>query len=104
MKASSVLPTRAALLASAALFAAMPVWAQEASAEIEGEPAAAVDGGDEILVTGTRASQRSSIAFKRPAALVVHGLVRDETGATPDNSVRQPQTGRASCMERVCQY
>ena len=87
MKSSSVLPTRAALLASAALFAAMPVWAQEASAEIEGEPAAAVDGGDEILVTGTRATQRSSIEFKRAADVVVDGLVSDEIGATPDNSV-----------------
>ncbi|QCB53050.1 TonB-dependent receptor [Sphingopyxis sp. PAMC25046] len=87
MKPSSVLPTRAALLASAALFAAMPVWAQEAPAEVEGEPAAAVDAGDEILVTGTRATQRSSIEFKRAADVVVDGLVSEEIGATPDNSV-----------------
>jgi TonB-dependent receptor len=87
MKSSSVLPTRAALLASAALFAAMPVWAQEAPAETGGEPAAAVDGGDEILVTGTRATQRSSIEFKRAADVVVDGLVSEEIGATPDNSV-----------------
>lgn len=85
MKSSSVLPTRAALLASAALFAAMPVWAQEAPAE--SEQAAAVDGGDEILVTGTRATQRSSIEFKRAADVVVDGLVSEEIGATPDNSV-----------------
>lgn len=87
MKSSSVLPTRAALLASAALFAAMPAWAQEAPAETGGEPAAAVDGGDEILVTGTRATQRSSIEFKRAADVVVDGLVSEEIGATPDNSV-----------------
>ena len=87
MKPSSVLPTRAALLASAALFAAMPVWAQEAPAETKGEAAAAVDGGDEILVTGTRATQRSSIEFKRAADVVVDGLVSEEIGATPDNSV-----------------
>lgn len=87
MKSSSVLPTRAALLASAALFVALPAWAQEASAEIESEPAAAVDGGDEILVTGTRATQRSSIEFKRAADVVVDGLVSEEIGATPDNSV-----------------
>src|SRR3546814_1432135 len=86
MKSSSVLPTRAALLASAALFAAMPVWAQEASAEIEGEPAAAVDGGDEILVTGTRATQRSSIEFKRAADVVVSRLLRAEIGAPPVHS------------------
>lgn len=87
MKSPSVLPTRAALLASAALFTAMPAWAQEAPAEIESEQAAAVDGGDEILVTGTRATQRSSIEFKRAADVVVDGLVSDEIGATPDNSV-----------------
>ena len=87
MKSPSALPTRAALLASAALFAATPAWAQEAPAEIESEQAAVVDGGDEILVTGTRATQRSSIEFKRAADVVVDGLVSDEIGATPDNSV-----------------
>ncbi|WP_447954182.1 TonB-dependent receptor [Sphingopyxis chilensis] len=87
MKSSSVLPTRAALLASAALFAATPLWAQEAPADIEGEQVPAVDGDDEILVTGTRATQRSSIEFKRAADVVVDGLVSDEIGATPDNSV-----------------
>src|SRR3546814_322556 len=87
MKSSSVLPTRAALLASAALFAAVPASAQETPAETEGEAAAAVDGGDEILVTGTRATQRSSIEFKRAADVVVDGLVSEEIGATPDNSV-----------------
>ena len=85
MKSSSVLPTRAALLASAALFVALPAWAQEASAEIDSEPAAAVDGGDESLVTGTRATQRSSIEFKRAADVVVDGLVSEDIGANPDN-------------------
>jgi TonB-dependent receptor len=88
MKSRSVLLTRAALLASAALFAATPGWAQDAPAAVDSaEPAAALDGGDEILVTGTRATQRSSIAFKRDADVVVDGLVSDEIGATPDNSV-----------------
>lgn len=87
MKSSSVRRTRTALLASAALFAAMPAWAQEAPVETGGGPAAAVDDGDEILVTGTRATQRSSIEFKRAADVVVDGLVSEEIGATPDNSV-----------------
>ena len=89
MTSPSALPTRAALLASAALFAALPAQAQaqEAPAAIEGEQATAIDGGDEILVPGTRATQRSSIAFKRDADIVVDGLVSDEIGATPDNSV-----------------
>ncbi|MBA4752036.1 MAG: TonB-dependent receptor plug domain-containing protein, partial [Sphingopyxis sp.] len=79
--------TRAALLASAALVAATPAWSQEAPETVESDQPAAVDGGDEILVTGTRATQRSSIEFKRAADVVVDGLVSDEIGATPDNSV-----------------
>ncbi|MFX7922593.1 hypothetical protein ABTK16_19805, partial [Acinetobacter baumannii] len=42
---------------------------------------------EEILVTGARATQRTSIEFKRNADVVVDGLVSDEIGATPDNSV-----------------
>ncbi|WP_293644600.1 TonB-dependent receptor [Sphingopyxis sp. RIFCSPHIGHO2_12_FULL_65_19] len=87
MTSSSALPTRAALLASAALFAALPAQAQDAPALPANDPAATAIDGDEILVTGTRATQRSSIAFKRDADVVVDGLVSDEIGATPDNSV-----------------
>lgn len=86
MKSPSALPTRATLLASVALFGATSTWAQEGPAEIESE-ATAVNDGHEILVTGTRATQRSSIEFKRAADDVVDGLVSDEIGATPDNSV-----------------
>ncbi|MGN6689984.1 MAG: TonB-dependent receptor plug domain-containing protein, partial [Sphingopyxis sp.] len=91
-----IMPIRAALLASAALFAAMPAWAQEVPAAAATPDEASVDplarasseaGEGEILVTGTRATQRSSIAFKRDADVVVDGLVSDEIGATPDNSV-----------------
>lgn len=91
-----IMPIRAALLASAALFAAMPAWAQEVAAAAATPDEASVDplarasseaGEGEILVTGTRATQRSSIAFKRDADVVVDGLVSDEIGATPDNSV-----------------
>lgn len=87
MKLRPVTMTRAALLASVALVAATPAWSQEAPAEIASDQPAAADGGDEILVTGTRATQRSSIEFKRAADVVVDGLVSDEIGATPDNSV-----------------
>ena len=87
MKFHPVTMTRAALLASAALVAATPAWSQEAPETVESDQPAAVDGGDEILVTGTRATQRSSIEFKRAADVVVDGLVSDEIGATPDNSV-----------------
>ncbi|HEV2600252.1 TonB-dependent receptor [Sphingopyxis sp.] len=89
MKSSSVSLVRTSLLASAALFIAVPAFAQEAPADAPEsvDPATGDIGGDEILVTGTRATQRSSIAFKRDADVVVDGLVSDEIGATPDNSV-----------------
>lgn len=86
----SVMMARGALLASAALVAATPVWGQDTADPEAGDTQAAsgdAGSGDEILVTGTRATQRSSIAFKRDADVVVDGLVSDEIGATPDNSV-----------------
>lgn len=89
MKSSSVSLVRTSLLASAALFITVPAFAQEVPADApeSTDPATGDIGGDEILVTGTRATQRSSIAFKRDADVVVDGLVSDEIGATPDNSV-----------------
>lgn len=78
MKSRSMV--RAVLLASAALTAA-PVFAQDAPAS---GPQAAEE---EVIVTGSRATQRTSIEFKRTADVVVDGLVSDEIGATPDNSV-----------------
>ena len=105
-----IMPIRAALLASAALFAAMPAWAQEVPAAAATPDEASVDplarasseaGEGEILVTGTRATQRSSIAFKRDADVVVDGLVSDEIGATPDNSVGDTlgETGQRGARE-----
>ena len=41
----------------------------------------------DIVVTGARATQRTSIEFKRNSSVIVDGLVSDEIGATPDNSV-----------------
>lgn len=89
MTSRPVTMARAALLASAALVAATPAWSQDGAApEAVAPPAETADArSDEILVTGTRATQRSSIAFKRDADVVVDGLVSDEIGATPDNSV-----------------
>ncbi len=52
------------------------------AAQEVGEPS-----GPDIVVTGARATQRTSIELKRNATVVVDGLVSDEIGATPDNSV-----------------
>lgn len=85
MKSRSITMMRGVLLASAAL-ATAPAFAQDAP---PAPPAEAADptAEEEILVTGARATQRTSIEFKRNADVVVDGLVSDEIGATPDNSV-----------------
>ncbi|WP_066659437.1 MULTISPECIES: TonB-dependent receptor [unclassified Sphingomonas] len=82
MKLTSGIALRGSLLASVALSIGVPAFAQDAA-----PPPAAQPDEEEILVTGARATQRSSIDFKRNADVVVDGLVSDEIGATPDNSV-----------------
>src|SRR5687767_7132087 len=45
------------------------------------------EGGlEEVVVTG-RETQRTSIELKRDASVIVDGIVADEIGALPDNSV-----------------
>ncbi|MFA6116752.1 MAG: TonB-dependent receptor [Sphingomonas sp.] len=88
---------RALLLASVAGIGLSPLAAAERAATEVGQdripPAetadiAAQEGvADDIVVTGARATQRSSIELKRDSAVIVDGLVSDEIGATPDNSV-----------------
>ncbi|MDF7774939.1 TonB-dependent receptor [Sphingomonas sp. AOB5] len=68
------------LLATAC--AAMPAWAQDAQDETP-----AVQEDEAIVVTGARATQRNSIDVKRNADVVLDGIVNDEIGALPDNSV-----------------
>lgn len=86
MTSRPVQAARATLLASTMLAVAAPAFAQDASPASEAI-AAAPAPGEEIIVSGVRATQRSSIDFKRNADVVVDGLVSDEIGATPDNSV-----------------
>ncbi len=97
--AQSTSSTGQANSASIASPAVQPNPVQQAAPPAEaagaGEPAdpiaaAAQDVGEagaDIVVTGARATQRTSIELKRNATVVVDGLVSDEIGATPDNSV-----------------
>jgi TonB-dependent receptor len=77
---------RLALLASAC--AVMPAYAQTADpAPAQADNSVPQDDGQAIVVTGARAEQRSSIDVKRNADVVLDGIVNDEIGALPDNSV-----------------
>ncbi len=102
---------RAALLATAATGIAWPAIAQQsapaadsaASSSVQPNPVqpadpatadpvaqaaqANADSSGEVVVTGARATQRTSIELKRSSSVIVDGLVSDEIGATPDNSV-----------------
>ena len=51
------------------------------------DPAGGADGSEVIVVTGARATQRSSIQAKRDSVLILDGVLNDEIGALPDNSV-----------------
>lgn len=59
-----------------------PVFAQETAA-----PAERSDNLEEVVVSGIRETQRTSIELKRDAPVIVDGIVNEEIGALPDNSV-----------------
>ncbi len=94
---------RAALLCGAALFvgAATPLYAQsnavsvaETGASQATIPAQAADTADtaltdDIVVTGIRASLRSSVATKRNADNIVDSISAEDTGKFPDNNVAE---------------
>lgn len=85
---------RAILLASVCI--AAPIHAQDQAGQTP-EPAAeqqAEPQAEDIVVTGARATQRSSIDVKRNATVILDGIVNDEVGALPDNSV-------ADTLERI---
>ncbi|MET0535277.1 MAG: TonB-dependent receptor [Steroidobacter sp.] len=42
---------------------------------------------EEVVVTGVRETQRTSIEMKRAATVIVDGIINDEIGALPENSV-----------------
>lgn len=79
---------RTVLLASAALaVVAAPALAQEAAATAQAAPQDDQTDVGDVVVTGLRATQRSSIEFKRSSAVIVDAIINDEIGSLPDNSV-----------------
>jgi|GEM_PF-5271799 len=79
---------RPVLLASAALtMIAVPAMAQQVDPASETAPQSDQAQVDDVVVTGLRATQRSSIDFKRSSAVIVDAIINDEIGSLPDNSV-----------------
>ena len=72
------------LLLSAAVVIPAQTLAQTAPAPKPAEESSTLEA---VVVTSARATQRNSIETKRNATVVVDGIVNDEIGALPDNSV-----------------
>lgn len=70
--------------AAIGLCIAFPALGQQSAAPASTPESAQLE---EIVVTGLRETQRSSIEFKRDAPVIVDGIVNDDIGALPDNSV-----------------
>lgn len=96
MKQNGKIRLRTVLLLSAALSTSTMAWAQDSATVEQPVPVSNDDTGNttdnaednsEILVTGARQTQRSSNDMKRNATVIVDGLINDEIGSMPDNSV-----------------
>ncbi|MGN6820254.1 MAG: TonB-dependent receptor, partial [Sphingomonas sp.] len=61
--------------------------APAAAPAADSAPQEAPSDQKDIIVTGARATQRNSIDLKRNSSVIVDGIVNDEIGAQPDNSV-----------------
>lgn len=59
------------------------------------------NSSDDIIVTGARQEQRSTIDVKRRATVIADGIVDDEIGALPDNSVADTLESVADTLERI---
>jgi TonB-dependent receptor len=78
---------RKVLILALASAAAIIVPTRAIAQDSESAEPVAEDTGDEIVVEGIRATQRTSADTKRQANVIVDALISDEIGATPDQSV-----------------
>ncbi len=92
----STLPLSAARTSFAALaialVTALPASAQEVSTQAAGEdqptePVADAPAGDEIVVTGIRASLASALSAKRDSAQVIDAISAEDIGKFPDKNI-----------------
>jgi TonB-dependent receptor len=76
--------TRLACGASLAVIAAAPAWAQDAAAAGE-----TVASGDEIIVTGFRASLGAALNVKRESVAAVDAIVAEDIAKFPDQNLAE---------------
>lgn len=75
----------AGLLASTCMVA--PAWAQDATPPAPAPDQLAADEGQEIVVTGIRASQARSIDIKRDTTSIVDAISAEDIGKLPDVTI-----------------
>ena len=76
----------ASVVAISTILAASPALAQD---QTGGEQVAQAGEGDDIVVTGLRASLRNAAAIKRNAEQIVDSITAQDIGALPDRSVSE---------------
>lgn len=72
---------------AAVAFATAPAMAQNTAPPPQDAPVEQADDGDDIIVTGIRASLRSAQDRKRTATAVTDSIVAEDIGKLPDNTV-----------------
>ena len=77
--------TRLACGASLAVLAASPAWAQDAATAAD----EAVASGDEIVVTGFRASLGAALNVKRESVAAVDAIVAEDIAKFPDQNLAE---------------
>ena len=90
---NTLLAVRARLCPAAiGLCIAVPALGQQSTAPASTSESTQLE---EVVVTGLRETQRTSIEFKREAPVIVDGIVNDEIGALPDSKQMGPPVSQA---------
>ncbi|HVI99384.1 MAG TPA: TonB-dependent receptor [Sphingomonas sp.] len=79
----------ASLLVLSGAVAAVPVWAQDAPAAQSDDQDNSSSAGNEIVVTGIRASLANAQEIKRNSDTIVDAITASDIGALPDRSVTE---------------
>ncbi|MEK9213336.1 TonB-dependent receptor plug domain-containing protein, partial [Sphingomonas sp. 2378] len=93
MKSARHIRLVSVLLVGTSLGCALPVAAQTAPAEpvvantAQAGPVAEPAPGEEIVVTGFRASQQSATKAKRQSAVILDAISQDDVGRLPDLNI-----------------
>jgi TonB-dependent receptor len=81
--------SRAARFSASSLFVLAAALASPAFAQDAPQPAEAAEDGNDIVITGVRASLRDAIEVKRDAPLVMEAISSEDIGQLPDVTIAE---------------